>query len=177
MTKNKPQQRIHISIAFGDAILPVIECADGHQRVPLKVIVDQIGAQWAGQRRKIDADEYLKQRLGANIETSRCLNKPQLCIRLDRVEAFLNTLNPKMISSKGNSDTAKWLEAKHGEWDDVIHNYEQSGVAHSNDSAISELVRIDRIKNPELKRLASIRANKLYSLDIPLGKQSTMDFK
>lgn len=29
---------IHISIAFNDAILPVIQCEDGHERVPLQPI-------------------------------------------------------------------------------------------------------------------------------------------
>jgi hypothetical protein len=123
------QQRIHISIAFGDTILPVIECEDGHQRVPLKPIVDQIGAQWEGQRRKVQPEKYLGQRLGTQTTTSRCGDVPQICIRLDRVTAFLNSLNPEFIRVKGNHDAADWLEAKHQEWDDALHQYETAGFA------------------------------------------------
>lgn len=184
MTLQKTKQRIHISIAFGDTILPIIECDDGHQRVPLKPISDQIGLDWKSQKRKIINDEYLTDRFGL-ILGEACLpqmaqvglKNDQYLIRLNRVTSFLNILNPQQITSQGNTEAANWLKTKHIEWDDVLHNYEQSGVAHSNDPAISELVRIDRIKNPELKRLASVRANKLYGLDIPVAKQTTVGFE
>jgi len=130
------KQKIHISIAFGDAILPIIECEDGHQRVPLKPIVEQIGAQWEGQRKKIQPDSYLGRRLGAQITISsygelsqKQGNPAHLCIRIDRVTAYLNSLNPEMIRAKGNDSTADWLEAKHQEWDDALHEYETNGLA------------------------------------------------
>lgn len=130
------KQRIHISIAFGDAILPVIECEDGHQRVPLKPIVEQIGAQWERQRKKIQPDSYLWKRLGAEITVlkygelgQKQGNPTHLCIRIDRVTSYLNTLNPQNIRAMGNHDTADWLEAKHAEWDDALHAYETTGVA------------------------------------------------
>lgn len=130
------KQRIHLSIGFGDAILPIIECEDGHQRVPLKPIVEQIGAQWEGQRRKVQPENYLGRRLGAEITTLKCGeisqkqgNPTHLCIRIDRVTAFLNTINPENVRAMGNDDTADWLEAKHQEWDDALHQYETAGFA------------------------------------------------
>jgi len=126
---NTNKQRIHLSIGFGDAILPIIECEDGHQRVPLKPIVEQIGAQWEGQRRRVQPDKYLGQRLGTLTTPLQCGDVPHLCIRLDRVTAFLNTINPENVRGKGNHDTADWLEAKHQEWDDALHQYETAGFA------------------------------------------------
>lgn len=135
-TNTTKKQRIHLSIGFGDAILPIIECEDGHQRVPLKPIVEQIGAQWEGQRRKVQPESYLGRRLGAEITTLKCGeisqkqgNPTHLCIRIDRVTAFLNSLNPENIRSMGNDSAADWLEAKHQEWDDALHQYETAGFA------------------------------------------------
>jgi hypothetical protein len=177
---------IHISIAFGDAILPVIDCEDGHQRVPLKPIVEQVGAQWEGQRRKLNPESYLWQRLGAEITTFKCGemqlkqgNPTHLCIRIDRVTAYLNTLNPQNIRGKGNHDAADWLEAKHSEWDDALHHYETDGFAikESQDARqlINTLSQIDRIKDPTIKRIAAQKANAAFAIEIPIGKQQGMD--
>jgi hypothetical protein len=162
MTNNQ-KQKIHISIAFADAILPVIECEDGHQRVPLKPIVEQIGAQWDRQRKKVQPETYLGRRLGAEITIPRygeLSQKPgnptHLCIRIDRVTAFLNSLNPEMIRAMGNNDTADWLEAKHQEWDDALHEYETAGFAinkshfsnqEAKENAYLRMVSVIREKN------------------------------
>lgn len=169
--------RIHISIGFGDAILPVVKCDDGHDRVPLKPIVEQVGVQWAGQRRKLTSDDYLVERLGAKTETSRCLEKPELCIRLDRVEAFLNQINPKMVVSKGNSEAAEWLKSKHDEWDNALHSYETQGIAvkdSKGSSVINVLAKIDGIKNPELRKIAIENANQEFGLNIRVATQMTL---
>lgn len=133
---NNQKQKIHISIAFADAILPVIECEDGHQRVPLKPICDVVGVNWSTQRRKFQDESYLKMRLGVEfhplkgVELSQKPGNPtHLCIRLDRVTAFLNSLNPENIRAMGNDSAADWLEAKHEERDDALHQYETAGFA------------------------------------------------
>ncbi|MGZ5026082.1 MAG: phage antirepressor N-terminal domain-containing protein [Methylobacter sp.] len=133
---NTNKQRIHLSIDFGDAILPIIECEDGHQRVPLKPIVEQIGAKWETQRQKVQPEKYLGRRLGSQITTlkggeisQKQGNPTYLCIRIDRVTAFLNTINPENVRAMGNHNTADWLEAKHQEWDDALHQYETAGFA------------------------------------------------
>ena len=122
-------QRFHISIAFGDAILPVIECDDGHQRVPLKPIADVIGVNWQSISRRLEPGRYLHRRLGVKVTPSRGGQKPDICIRIDRVTAFLYSLNPEMVRGKGNAEAADWLEAKHSEWDDALHAYENHSMA------------------------------------------------
>lgn len=177
---------IHISIAFGDAILPVVECEDGFKRVPLKPIVEQVGVSWEVQRRKLNPESYLWQRLGAEITTlkggetwGKQGNPTHLCIRIDRVTAFLNTLNPQNIRGMGNHDAADWLEAKHTEWDDALHHYETDGFAikEGQDARllINTLSQIDRIKNPAIKRIAAEKANAAFGIQIPLGNQQTLD--
>ena len=128
--------KIHLSIAFGDAILPIIDCEDGHQRVPLKQICDVVGINWSTQKRKFKEDAYLTKRLGLEYHPLKGVeicqkpgNPTHICIRLDRVTAFLNTINPENVRAMGNHDAADWLEAKHQEWDDALHQYETAGFA------------------------------------------------
>lgn len=180
------QSRIHISIAFGDAILPVINCDDGLQRIPLKPISDQIGLDWKGQKRKLLNDEYLIDRFGLIMGEASFphiadmgLKRDQYLIRIGRVTSFLNTLNPKMIRSLGNHEAADWLEAKHEEWDNALHAYETNGFAAKDSTETNRkyihLYRLDKIKNNELKRVYADQVNKDYGLDIPLGKQGSLD--
>jgi hypothetical protein len=178
--------RIHISIAFGDAILPVVQCDDGHQRVPLKPISDQVGLDWKSQRRKIKDNDYLTTRFGLILGGELPPKTLELrqsdaayLIRIDRVTAFLNSLNPHQIRSNGNHDAADWLEAKHEEWDDAIHAYETNGFAakpgRSQRDAVSVIRQIDLIKNPALKQVAAKQANHDFGLDIPIGKQQGLE--
>lgn len=179
-------QRIHISIAFGDAILPVIECEDGHQRVPLKPISDQIGLDWRTQKRKLLGDDYLIDRLGLIMGEASLprmaelgLKRDRYLVRLDRVTAFLSILSPRMIRSQGNNEAATWLEAKHQEWDDALHAYETNGFAIKPGSRARDVVRvisqIDRIKSPALRQIAARQANDELGLDIPIGKQEGLE--
>lgn len=138
----KKKQHIHISIEFNEAILPVIECEDGHQRVPLKPIADQIGINWRTFTRRIDVDNYLNKRLGIYMMPSRGHQKEEIHVRIDRVTAFLNSLNPEKIRAKDNHDTADWLEAKHAEWDDALHSYETTGMAFKVNHAKEQSIHI-----------------------------------
>ncbi|PHS20220.1 MAG: hypothetical protein COA86_02710 [Kangiella sp.] len=143
------KSRIHLSIEYGDAIVPVIRCDDGFDRVPLKPIVELVGAQWEGQRRKTSPTKYLGKRLGTKTTTLKYGGTPQTCIRLDRVTTFLNSLNPENIRGMGNSDAADWLEGKHCEWDDLLHEYESaSGVIKSgSDDKTKPLSNLFRMRN------------------------------
>lgn len=51
-------------------------------------------------------------------------HREMVCIRLDRVAAYLNTINPERVRANGNEDGAAFLEQKQEEWDDLIHAYE-----------------------------------------------------
>lgn len=204
----KQNQRIHLSIGFGDTILPIINCDDGHQRVPLKPISDQIGLDWKTQKRKLLGNDYFVERFGLILGEARIpqnedlgetslphtseirqvfipqleeigLKRDQYLIRVDRVTAFLNSLNPHNIGAKGNEDSAAWLMAKHQEWDDALHAYETHGVAvkpgKCADEVIRALSRIDRIGNPSLKQIAAEKANAEYGLNIEIGKQQGLE--
>lgn len=161
--------RLHISIPFGDIILPVVHCDDGHKRIPLKPICEQLGVNWTTQHKKFNDESYLKRRLGTEIiplkgyELSpKSGNPTHLCIRIDRVTAFLNTLNPAKIRGMGNDEAADWLESKHQEWDDALHAYETSidgifGKAKTADvKYISELYKL-RKNAPNLKEKAIVQ--------------------
>ena len=50
-------------------------------------------------------------------------------IRLDRVAAFLGTINPDKVRAAGNVSAAEHLEIKISEWDDALHDYEELGFA------------------------------------------------
>lgn len=184
MTKHN--QRIHLSIGFGDTILPIINCDDGHQRIPLKPISDQIGLNWKGQKRKLLNDGYLIERFGLILGVASYPQfgdqeekREEYLIRLDRVTAFLNILNPRQITARGNQEAADWLKAKHEEWDDALHAYETNGFAakpaRSAQCVVNMIAQIDRIKNPTLKQIAAQLANEELGLEIPMGKQQNLE--
>ncbi|WP_028968021.1 phage antirepressor N-terminal domain-containing protein [Spongiibacter tropicus] len=174
-------ERIHISIGFGDAILPVVKCEDGHDRVPLKPICDQIGIQWKRQKTKLLNDSYLTERFGMTLGVPRYpqmdekpVEREQYLIRLDRVTSFLNTLSPRNINAQGNLESAEWLKSKHEEWDGALHAYETQGIAvkaGNGSSIVNVLAKIDGIKNPKLRQVAIEKANAAYGLDIPVVTQ------
>lgn len=179
------EKMIQISIAFGNVMLPVIECEDGHDRVPMRQISDEIGLSWPAQARKVEEGKYLNKRLGVQIRSLKATDKDendgklkQICLRVDRVEAFLNTINPENVRGMGNDESADWLEAKHREWDDALHEYETSGVVMNRNKehidVISVIAQIDRIKNPTLKQIAAAKANEAFGLNIQIGEQGNL---
>lgn len=113
---------ISIGLTFGGVVLPIVEGEDGFQRVPLKPICDVIGILWENQRAKVQGG-YLSRRLGVTTPLMGG-GVPMVCIRVDRVASFLSTINPDRVRANGNEDSADWLEAKHQEWDNVLHQYE-----------------------------------------------------
>lgn len=113
---------ISIGLAFGGVVLPIVQGEDGFERVPLKPICDVIGVLWENQRNKVQGG-YLARRLGVTTPLMGG-GVPMVCIRVDRVASFLSTINPDRVRANGNVDAADWLEAKHQEWDDVLHQYE-----------------------------------------------------
>lgn len=122
-------QRVHLSIGFGDAILPIIESEDGQQRVPFLPIINQIEKECEDQRRRIHPDTTMEKRLGLVDLALNEGDKPITYIRLDRVEAFLNGINPQYLRDSGNHLGAEWLEERQKEWDDAIHEFVNSGYA------------------------------------------------
>lgn len=118
--------RLTLNMEFGGAVLPVVKNEAGQDVVPLKPICDVIGLKWETQRLKV-TDSYLTKRLGIATPPRGGgfpTNQEPLCIRLDRVAAFLYTINPNQVRVNGNEAAADFLERKHQEWDDLLHAYE-----------------------------------------------------
>lgn len=121
--------QISINLNFGGALLPVAKNEAGQDVVPLKPISDVIGLKWETQRVKVQTP-YFARRLGicTPLMGGADQAREMVCIRLDRVAAFLNSINPDRVRVNGNEAAADYLERKHAEWDDLIHQYEsQSG--------------------------------------------------
>lgn len=117
--------QIKINLEFGGALLPVAKNEAGQDVVPLKPIADEIGIHWDNQYRKVQTPYYTR-RLGICMGafTHAGQVREMVAIRLDRVAAFLYTINPDQVRSAGNEAAADYLERKHTEWDDLIHQYE-----------------------------------------------------
>lgn len=152
---------ISIGLNFSGVLLPLVDGEDGFQRVPLKPICDVVGIDWANQHKKMQTP-YFVRRMGICIEDILYAGQTRqmVTIRVDRVEAYLNTLNPELIRAAGNTDSADWLEAKHREWDDLLHDYEKSmrSEAYSKEMTglrrANAIARAASIKDPVLQRIA-----------------------
>lgn len=118
-------KRIYINLEFAGALLPVGTNEQGKHVVPVKPLADAIGLEWTRQHKKL-SDTYLSKRLGVCIVPMYYAGQTRemVCIRMDRVSAYLNCINPDMVRAQGNEPAADFLEAKHQEWDDLIDAYE-----------------------------------------------------
>lgn len=114
-----------IELEFAGVTLPVVMNAEGVEVVPAKPIVEAMGVDWMRQYRRMQTP-YLSRRLGTCIGHMSYAGQTRemVCIRLDRVAALLNQMNPESVRGAGNEAAADFLEAKQAEWDDLIHEYE-----------------------------------------------------
>ncbi len=173
---------VSIGLHFGGVLLPIIECADGFQRVPMKPICEEVGVDWANQHKKVQAP-YFVRRMGICIEEILYAGQTRemVAIRIDRVESYLNTLNPDLIRAAGNIDSADWLEAKHAEWDNVLHAWESGRRLEVQSKMTAALrragviARIDAIKNPALRRIALLEIGIDPDLIEPTGPENQGD--
>jgi len=150
--------KISLNLNFSGVILPILDSEDGFQRVPLKPICDVVSVDWETQRKKVQS-AYLARRLGICTQSFLWAGQERemVAIRIDRVAAYLTTINPDAVRAAGNEAAADYLEQKHQEWDDLIHAYEQQRGDMFNAGQFRKamaMVRIDRMRDPVLKRLA-----------------------
>jgi hypothetical protein len=148
---------ISINLNFSGAVLPVLDSPDGLARVPFKPLVEALGVDWMRQYRRIQTP-YLQRRLGVCVGQMSYAGqvREMVLIRLDRVCAWLNSLNPEAIRKAGNEDAADFLEKKHEEWDNLLHAYEarQQTLFTGSVRRALAIARIERMRDKTLKTLA-----------------------
>lgn len=158
-------KHIAIYIEYAGLTLPVVKNESGAEVVPLKPIVDMLGIQWERQRKKIGNSEFQGRFLGActvHLYGAGDQKRDQICIRLDRVAAFLMGLSADQIRAQGNAERADFLEAKLTEWADALHDYETFGSAHNPRHAdallamrrANAIANVAKIKDAALRRIA-----------------------
>jgi hypothetical protein len=148
---------ISLNLNFSGVVLPVVEGEDGLSRVPFKTLVEALGVDWKRQYRRTQT-LYFQRRLGICVGhvSHAGQQREVVLIRLDRVCAWLNSLNPESIRAAGNAASADFLEQKHEEWDNLLHAYEirQGRLFSGSVKKALAIARIDQMRDARLKALA-----------------------
>lgn len=177
-------KHITICIEYAGLSLPVVKNEKGIELVPLKPISDLFGLQWKRQYLKTKED-WTARFLGVCVvpmyhagdqnsgNLGVCIGltpyageqkREMVCIRLDRVAAYLMTLSPAKIRAAGNASGADFLEARLNEWADALHDYETLGAAvnprHSTAQATARAANA-AVKLIRAKALAASRPDRL----------------
>lgn len=139
--------------------LPVLKNEQGQDVTRLKPISDVFGLVWRDQRKKMTDSPFLMRHLGISfvengsktgdsgevIPPSNPTYLPDVLIRVDRVAAFLLSINPDKVRAAGNVNGADFLEARNTEWADALHDFIEIGVAVDvNHAKSQELLRKQR---------------------------------
>lgn len=173
-------KQLNYSIHYAGFVLPIYRGKDEVNYTPLKPISDALGLKWQEQRKKVTESAFLVRRLGisgmdiptsnhentADLAHSGTVNSTsnaknptyalELFIRVDRVAAYLMTINPDRVRAVGNLSGADMLERKIEEWDNALHDYEELGFAvkrqeqHTLDD-LDALMKMRRIAMPNEK--------------------------
>lgn len=101
--------------------IPVVLNKEGDAVVPLKRVCEALGIAWAGQWSKT-ATEHLTHRTGVCLTAVHdgVQSRQMVCIRADRVSAFINEINPRSLRSAGNEVAAALVEKLQNEWDAIL---------------------------------------------------------
>ena len=175
----EPSVKFKTIIEFHGMLLTVITF-ENKDYVPLKPIVDMLGTKWDtarksafhGDNAEIYGTELLKTPVFNDIDPSRGVQKT-VYILLEATETFLMKTNTNNIRAKGNEKTADYLLALQKEWRKALHDYETKGIAFKANKG-SDLVKLDKIKDPHIKAEYARDINERYGLRIPIGKQSAL---
>lgn len=122
---------VTFNLQYAGLRLEIARCDDAIDRVPLKPISNLFQLNWKSQQRDL-SNPYFRDHLGActlQMQGADGRIREQICIRLDRVAAFLNGVNPEKVRAQGNEDGAAFLRQKQAEWADALHDYEALGIA------------------------------------------------
>lgn len=123
-----------IELEFAGVVLPVGLNDEGRDVVPLKPISDVFGLEWERQRKRAQ-EGYFARFLGTCtvLMYGAGQDRELVCIRVDRVAAWMFQINPVRVRAAGNEAGADFLIQKHEEWADLIHEYEtrKGGMLHA----------------------------------------------
>ena len=130
---------ITVKIGNNTICLPMVQSQHGNVVVPLKPIAEELGIQWSDQHKKLrplgrveerleglDDDEmddlYFSRRMGICLEKVYFAGqmREMVCIRADRIAAYMHSIDTDRLAAAGNHEAAKLLRAKQEEWDGVI---------------------------------------------------------
>ncbi|WP_068634925.1 phage antirepressor N-terminal domain-containing protein [Thauera butanivorans] len=166
-------KHIAISIEYAGLTLPVVKNEQGTEVVPLKPIAELFGLEWVRQHKRLQED-WTAEFLGVcvvHMYYAGDQKRQMVCVRLDRVAAYLMSLNPAKIRAAGNESGAAFLQAKLTEWADALHDYETFGSAHNprHADALLALRRANAIANVAKIRDADLRKLALAELGIDLA--------
>lgn len=119
-------KNLSLSLEFAGVVLPIVQDESGRDVVPLKPIVEIFGVNWEGQRVKVQTIG-MRRRLGTCTQAILGIGqrREMVCIRVDRVAAYLFSINPESVRAGGNEEASIYLERKWDEWADVLHAYNQ----------------------------------------------------
>lgn len=98
--------------------------------------------------REMSEQEWLARRMGLCTVSVPWMGqrREMVCIRVDRVAAFLNTINPIKVHAAGNVRGAEYLARKQEEWDDLLHEYESTGGMISRAEHAAASARVQSIR-------------------------------
>lgn len=138
---------ITVALEFAGLVLPVTKNEKGQDIVPIKPITELFKLDWKSQYDRIQVPAIAR-RLGVCMGDMPHAGqvREMVCIRLDRVSAFLNSINPDKVRGGGNEAGADFLVRKQEEWDDLIHEYEVSGGILSHNAHLQERLHLHKVK-------------------------------
>lgn len=117
---------IYLTLDSRDYSLAVGINESGVPVVPLKQVADIFGIDWRTQKRKVKKPSLIK-RFGTCVISMqygrRC--REVICIRLDRVAAFVHSINPRCVGGQGAVDCADAIADRQQVLDRLLNDYEQ----------------------------------------------------
>lgn len=167
-------------ILFHGMLLTVVT-HENKDYIPLKPIVEMLGTQWKTAREKAvfgdnaelfgtcELEEPIFNRFNPPRGTKKAVH-----ILLEAGETYLMKTNTNQIRAHGNESVANYLLNLQKEWRKALHDYETKGIAFKSSKG-SDLVKLDKIKDPHIKAEFAKDINAQYGMDIPLGKQSKLN--
>ena len=170
-------------INFHGVTLWVVE-HEGVEYIQAKKLTDLAGLVWRSAKNTLFEPD--NQQLFETVELKDPIfegnlhnivqEKSSIYMRLDMSRMYLAQINTAKMRAKGKTAEADALLKLKKEWAKVLTDYETHGIAikGSKTTSIDVIAKIDRIKNPGLKRLAAEEASREYGLDISIPEEPTL---